>query len=73
MELRTPVEERLAKVETELKNLKAYLMNDTNADIEKLERRLENMEKQIRSQFRWLIGIYLTTFMAIILLIVGLN
>ena len=72
MELTTSVEERLAKVETELKNLKSYLMKDTNADIEKLEKRLEEMDKRIASQFKLIIFIYLTTFTTIVILILGL-
>ena len=76
MELRTPVEERLAKVEQGFHDLKKYLVNDMKGDIEKLEGQFEEkvvrMEERCQSQFRWTIIIYLTTFAAIVALILGL-
>lgn len=70
------VEERLARVEQKLHDLKTYIMSDTKSDIEKLEEKFEakviEMEKRCAIQFRWTVGIYLTTFSAIIALILGL-
>lgn len=76
MERKVSVEERLARVEQKLHDLKSYIMNDMKVDMEKLEEkfeeRVEAMEKKSLSQFRWMIVIYLITFSAIMTLIVGL-
>ena len=76
MELRMPVEERLSKVEQKLHDLKEYISNDMKSDIEKLkgtfEEKVVAMEIRCQSQFRWTMGIYLSTFIILIMLILGL-
>ena len=81
------VEERLAKVEQKLHDLKLYIMGDMKTDIKELEKLFEKevsgmeekfekkvvaMEERCQSQFRWTIIIYLLTFSAVIALILGL-
>ena len=81
------VEERLAKVEQKLHDLKTYIMGDMKSDVENLEGKFEgtaeklegkfeekvvDMENRCQSQFRWTIIIYLLTFSCIVALILGL-
>lgn len=70
------VEERLAKVEQKLHDLKLYIMSDMKTDVKELEGKFEEkvseMEERCHSQFRWTIIIYLLTFSAVVALILGL-
>lgn len=87
MELRTPVEERLARVEQKLHDLKMYMTNDLKTDIEKLEDKFENKAEDLEEkfaekanemgnacavQFRWTIVTLLSIFTILTLLILGL-
>lgn len=78
MELTPPssVEERMARVEQKLHDLKDYIKNDMKSDIggleEKFEEKVVAMENRCQSQFRWTIIIYLLTFSCIVALILGL-
>ena len=81
------VEERLAKVEQKLHDLKMYMVNDLKTDVKELEKTFEKkvsaieggfekkgvaMEERCQSQFRWTILIYLLTFSTVVALILGL-
>ena len=70
------VEERMARVEQKLHDLKEYIKNDMKSEIGGLEGKFEEkviiMENRCQSQFRWTILIYLLTFSSIIALILGL-
>lgn len=91
MELKLSVEDRLRELENKvagmqqsLHDLKHYIMNDTHNDIEKLEKKIENLQEknaikfkeireQIKSQFKWTILMFLTFFATTVTLIVGLR
>lgn len=81
------VEERLAKVEQKLHDLKLYIMGDMKIDVKELETKFEEkvaameemfeekvatMDERCHSQFKWTIVIYLMTFSTVVALILGL-
>ncbi len=60
------LEERMARVEQNLVDLRHYITNELKEDIEKLERRYDEtitkIEKNCNYQFKWTISIVFSVF-----------
>lgn len=76
----TGLEERTAKVEGILEQMDKRLdrvevgiidlKNEFKSDMEKIETRLEKLETKVDSQFKWLVGIIIATWITAILAII---
>lgn len=60
------VEERLATLETEVRNLKLYISNDVMSKINSIDMKLYDMDEAIEHRFMNVLKIYLTSFTALL-------
>lgn len=61
----TEVEERLARLETEIANLKEYVTND-------LKERIDRLYQKTETSFRWMMGTTVSFFLGILGLLLTL-